>query len=153
MKLNVILLCSIGAGRTQLARSLLDALPKQFMTIREPEEEATEFQDYSQFFLIWDTLNMIAETAAAEPTLSRESKAAWLKGYKVPPSPLFSSCASFMLKRSTSCSSEIEYARSGAGTTHHAVDHRLVAFGTGRRCGGFWQYANLLSPYLTLFWF
>lgn len=53
------------------------------MTISEPEEVATEYQDYSQFFLIWDTLDRIAETAAAEPTLSRESKAAWLKSYKV----------------------------------------------------------------------
>lgn len=53
------------------------------MTISEPEEVATEYQDYSQFFLIWDTLDRIAETAAAEPTLSRESKAAWLNSYKV----------------------------------------------------------------------
>lgn len=83
VQLNVTLLCSTGAGRTKLARHTLDSLPQEFMTISEPEEVATEYQDYSQFFLIWDTLDRIAETAAAEPTLSRESKAAWLKGYKV----------------------------------------------------------------------
>lgn len=83
VRLNMTLLCSPGAGRTKLARHTLDSLPQEFMTISEPEEVATEYQDYSQFFLIWDTLDRIAETAAAEPTLSRESKAAWLKGYKV----------------------------------------------------------------------
>lgn len=78
-----------GAGRLQIAREVLESLPRDLISLKEPEDVVAEYQDYRQFFTIWDTLDKIVEIQAEEETeMSRDSRVSWLKGYKV----LYPSC-------------------------------------------------------------
>jgi nuclear pore complex protein Nup107 len=73
-----------AAGRIQLAQSLLDLLPSELTSIPEPEENATEYLHYRQFFVIWDTLASVVECQSQNvPALDRERKAVWLNRYRV----------------------------------------------------------------------
>ena len=68
----------------QLARTLLEMLPPELTTIGEPEECATEYLHYRQFFMIWDTLARVVEYQAMDvPGMGREARTAWLADYKV----------------------------------------------------------------------
>lgn len=76
--------CDSAAGRIQLAQSLLELLPSELTSIPEPEENATEYLHYRQFFVIWDTLASVVECQSQNvPGLDRERKAAWLNRYRV----------------------------------------------------------------------
>ena len=63
---------------------LLDMLPAELSSIREPEEFATEHLHYRQFFVVWESLARVVECQALEaPSMTRETRAAWLDDYKV----------------------------------------------------------------------
>jgi len=80
---NVILRYFLAAGRIQLAQSLLELLPLELTSIPEPEEKATEYLHYRQFFIIWNTLENVVECQSQNlPGLDRERKAVWLNRYR-----------------------------------------------------------------------
>ncbi|EKM50986.1 uncharacterized protein PHACADRAFT_177673 [Phanerochaete carnosa HHB-10118-sp] len=80
---NVILRYLLGCGRVQVAKTMLDRLPTELSTIRHPEERATEFLHYRQFFMVWDALERVVETQALEaPQMTRETRAEWLADYR-----------------------------------------------------------------------
>ncbi|KAI0653097.1 nuclear pore protein 84/107 [Cubamyces menziesii] len=80
---NVILRYFLGHGRVQVAKILLDMLPPDLGTLRDPEEEATEYMHYRQFFGVWDALARVVECEALEqPQMNKETRAAWLDDYK-----------------------------------------------------------------------
>ncbi|KAJ7184429.1 nuclear pore protein 84/107 [Mycena filopes] len=80
---NVILRYFLGSGRVQVAQRLLVMLPLELASISEPEERATEYLHYRQFFLIWDTLERVVECQALEtPQMNRNTRAAWLEDYR-----------------------------------------------------------------------
>ncbi|KAI6008910.1 nuclear pore protein 84/107 [Pisolithus orientalis] len=68
-QVTVILRYFLGTRRVNLARKLLDRLPPEIAAISEPEDRATEYLHYRQFFNIWELLD-------------RDAKAEWLKDYK-----------------------------------------------------------------------
>ncbi|KZP13590.1 hypothetical protein FIBSPDRAFT_797582 [Athelia psychrophila] len=79
---NVILRYFLGSGRIQVAQLLLQMLPLELASISEPEETATEYLHYRQFFNIWETLARVVECQALEvQVMSKDTKAAWLKDY------------------------------------------------------------------------
>lgn len=74
----------VGSGRVQVAQRLLVMLPLELASISEPEERATEYLHYRQFFIIWDTLERVVECQALEtPQMNRNTRAAWLEDYRV----------------------------------------------------------------------
>ncbi|KAG6856667.1 hypothetical protein H0H87_002044 [Tephrocybe sp. NHM501043] len=80
---NVILRYFLGSGRLTLAKELLDMLPPQLAMIGEPEEMATEYLHYRQFFVIWDTLERVLEAQAIEVArMNRERRLTWLNDYR-----------------------------------------------------------------------
>ncbi|KAI0350765.1 hypothetical protein OH77DRAFT_1412455 [Trametes cingulata] len=80
---NVILRYFLGHGRVQVAKTVLEMLPPELGTLREPEEEATEYMHYRQFFGVWEALARVAECEALEqPQMNKETRAAWLSDYK-----------------------------------------------------------------------
>ncbi|RDB21680.1 hypothetical protein Hypma_011219 [Hypsizygus marmoreus] len=80
---NVILRYFLGAGRVHLAQTLLGMLPSELAAIGEPEERATEYLHYRQFFIIWETLARIVECQALEIAhMNRETRLAWLNDYR-----------------------------------------------------------------------
>jgi len=80
---NVILRYFLAAGRIQLAQSLLELFPNELTSFPEPEEKATEYLHYRQFFVIWDTLASVVECQSQNvPGLDRERKVVWLKKYR-----------------------------------------------------------------------
>ncbi|KAK7023754.1 nuclear pore complex protein [Favolaschia claudopus] len=80
---NVILRYFLGSGRVQVAQKLLVMLPLELASISEPEERATEYMHYRQFFIIWDTLDRVVECQALEtPQMNRNTRAAWLEDYQ-----------------------------------------------------------------------
>lgn len=77
-------------GRVQVAQLLLGMLPAELASIGEPEERATEYLHYRQFFTIWEALERVVECRAMEvPQMSRETRAAWVKDYSVGVSAFF----------------------------------------------------------------
>ncbi|KAF7298503.1 Nuclear pore complex protein [Mycena kentingensis (nom. inval.)] len=79
---NVILRYFLASGRVQLAQKLLVMLPIELASISEPEERATEYLHYRQFFVIWETLERVVECQALEtPQMNRNTRAAWLQDY------------------------------------------------------------------------
>ncbi|KAF9530797.1 nuclear pore complex protein [Crepidotus variabilis] len=86
---TVILRYFLGAGRVQVAQSLLPLLPVELSSISDPEEIATEYLHYRQFFVIWETIEKVVECQSEESTFmaqgtgaTREAKAAWLAEYR-----------------------------------------------------------------------
>ncbi|KAH9475030.1 Nucleoporin nup107 [Psilocybe cubensis] len=75
-------------GRTHPAQKLLLLLPEELAAIAEPEEMATEYMHYRQFFGIWDVFKQIVECQAMENSIthgrgaSREEKARWIAEYR-----------------------------------------------------------------------
>ncbi|THU96793.1 hypothetical protein K435DRAFT_754578 [Dendrothele bispora CBS 962.96] len=81
---NHILRYFLASGRIQLGQKALSMLPPELSSISEPEEQATEFLHYRQFFTIWETLERITECQALEvPNMNRETRTAWLADYKL----------------------------------------------------------------------
>ncbi|KAI0723479.1 nuclear pore protein 84/107 [Earliella scabrosa] len=80
---NVILRYFLGRGRIQLAKGLLDMLPPELGSLQDPEDEATEYMHYRQFFGVWETLARVVECAALEqPQMNKDTRAAWLADYR-----------------------------------------------------------------------
>ncbi|CAA7264467.1 unnamed protein product [Cyclocybe aegerita] len=83
---TVILRYFLGAGRVQNAQSLLALLPNELASIAEPEEIATEYLHYRQFFVIWDTLARVVDCQSQESSYaqssSRDARNAWLGEYR-----------------------------------------------------------------------
>lgn len=80
---NVILRYFLASGRIQLAKRLLETAPPDLAVISEPEDRATEYLHYRQFFVIWETLEKISnyQTAFA-PGLTGDEKATWFAEYQ-----------------------------------------------------------------------
>jgi hypothetical protein len=55
-----------ASGRIKLAQSVLELLPAQLAGISEPEERATEYLHYRQFFVVWDSLERVVAFQALE---------------------------------------------------------------------------------------
>ena len=82
-----------GRGRIQLSKTLLDMLPPELGSLTEPEDQATEFMHYRQFFNVWELLARVVETQALEqPQMNKETRLAWLNDYKVRKFPFKSGC-------------------------------------------------------------
>ena len=68
-------------------------LPPELGSLQDPEDEATEYMHYRQFFGVWETLARVVECAALEqPQMNKESRASWLADYRVrrpPPLSVF----------------------------------------------------------------
>ncbi|KAF8553085.1 hypothetical protein OG21DRAFT_1589517 [Imleria badia] len=80
---TVILRYFLGSGRVALARGLLDMLPRELASIDEPEERATEYLHYRQFFNVWGLLDRVVECQSLEASLmNKDTRIAWLKDYK-----------------------------------------------------------------------
>ncbi|KNZ76179.1 Nuclear pore complex protein [Termitomyces sp. J132] len=80
---NVIMRYFLASGRVTLARQLLDMLPPELAAIGEPEEMATEYLHYRQFFVIWETLDKVVESQALEVArMNRDTRLAWLDDYR-----------------------------------------------------------------------
>lgn len=74
----------LASGRVQLAQQLLNMLPAELASVGEPEDQATEYLHYRQFFSIWATLERIVECQALEvSTMNRDTRNTWLQDYKV----------------------------------------------------------------------
>ncbi|KAG6852732.1 hypothetical protein C0991_009470 [Blastosporella zonata] len=71
---NVILRYFLGSGRLALAKQLLDILPPELARVGDPEEMATEYLHYRQFFVIWETLESVIETQAMEMACNRRKR-------------------------------------------------------------------------------
>ncbi|KAG1772965.1 nuclear pore protein 84/107 [Suillus placidus] len=76
---TVILRYFLGAGRVSLAKNLVEMLPRELASIDQPEEPATEYLHYRQFFTIWDSLDRVVECQSLEVSImNRDTRAAWL---------------------------------------------------------------------------
>ena len=77
-------ICNSAAGHIQLAQSLLELFPIELGSIPEPEEKATEYLHYRQFFTVWEVLESVVECQSQDvPGLDREKKTVWLNRYRV----------------------------------------------------------------------
>ena len=73
-----------GTGRVQAAQTLLDVLPPELAGISEPEERATEYLHYRQFFVIWETVERVVDCQSQHvPGMNKDAKATWLDDYRV----------------------------------------------------------------------
>ncbi|TEB19903.1 hypothetical protein FA13DRAFT_1820574 [Coprinellus micaceus] len=82
---NVILRYFLAVGKVQAALSLLEMLPAGLADISLPEERATEYLHYRQFFVIWETLERVVEhqgQAVDVARMGKEEKAQWLGRYR-----------------------------------------------------------------------
>lgn len=80
---NVILRYFLGSGKIHLAETLLDMLPPELTAFSEPEDQATEFLHYRQFFSIWQILRRVVDFQALEvSSMSQENKISWLSDYR-----------------------------------------------------------------------
>ncbi|KAG5640987.1 hypothetical protein DXG03_006451, partial [Asterophora parasitica] len=80
---NVILRYFLGAGRVSIAQTLLGVLPAELSVIGVPEERATEYMHYRQFFVIWETLERVVECQALQiAQMSRDTRLAWSNDYR-----------------------------------------------------------------------
>ena len=96
-----------ASGLIKLAQSVLEMLPAEPAGISEPEERATEYLHYRQFFIVWESLERVVAFQALEVDInvsqigtlyfplcllilnpfqdsigaSRETRAAWLSDY------------------------------------------------------------------------
>ncbi|KAG2002400.1 nuclear pore complex protein [Coprinopsis cinerea AmutBmut pab1-1] len=80
---NVILRYLLGMGRVQVAQSLLDLLPAELADISEPEDRATEYLHYRQFFVIWESVGRVVECQSRDlPGMSKDAKGVWVNEYR-----------------------------------------------------------------------
>ena len=83
----------------QLAQTLSGMLPPELAALGVPEERATEYLHYRQFFMIWETLGRVVEAQAGEISgtgTGREARAGWLADYRVSYQPLCSLLSSML---------------------------------------------------------
>ncbi|EIN06492.1 nuclear pore protein 84/107 [Punctularia strigosozonata HHB-11173 SS5] len=80
---NVILRYFLAAGKIQIARVLLTALPAELASIREPEECTDEYYCYRQLFSVWQASEKVADFEASDPRqMSRDLRTTWMSDYK-----------------------------------------------------------------------
>ncbi|KAF9448694.1 hypothetical protein P691DRAFT_800405 [Macrolepiota fuliginosa MF-IS2] len=80
---NVILRYFLASGRVQLAQRLLEMVPPELASISEPEDRATEYLHYRQFFLIWEALEKVVECQSVHvPGVTKEENTTWLTEYR-----------------------------------------------------------------------
>ncbi|EKM74849.1 hypothetical protein AGABI1DRAFT_80653 [Agaricus bisporus var. burnettii JB137-S8] len=81
---NVILRYFLASGRVHLAQKLLEMVPSDLAVMSEPEDRATEYLHYRQFFVIWEILEKVVECEAMNVPggLSNEEYATWLNQYR-----------------------------------------------------------------------
>lgn len=79
--------CSLSltaSGKIHVAKVLLGMLPRELASMQDPEERATEYLHYRQFFIAWDALMRVAECRTLEnPQMAKDTRLAWLEDYKV----------------------------------------------------------------------
>ena len=67
-----------------MAQFLLEMLPLELASISEPEDHATEYLHYRQFFSIWETLTRIVECQSLEVQhMNKDTRSVWVKDYMV----------------------------------------------------------------------
>lgn len=67
-----------------MAKLVLNLLPPELASIREPEERAIEYLHYRQFFIVWEALDRVIQCQALEgPQMTIDTRAAWLSDFKV----------------------------------------------------------------------
>ncbi|KAG6332899.1 hypothetical protein ID866_6186, partial [Astraeus odoratus] len=76
---TVIMRYFLGSGRVNLARKLLDMLPHELASIDEPEDRATEYLHYRQFFNIWELLDRVVQChSSGVSQMSKDARTTWL---------------------------------------------------------------------------
>jgi len=59
-------------------------LPRELAAIDEPEDRATEYLHYRQFFNIWELFDRVVQCQSLQLSLmNKDTRAAWLSDYKV----------------------------------------------------------------------
>lgn len=58
-------------------------LPAALSSIAEPEEHATEYMHYRQFFMVWDVLERVVDVGMTEEPRTRDEREGWEAEYKV----------------------------------------------------------------------
>ncbi|EPQ52913.1 hypothetical protein GLOTRDRAFT_78934 [Gloeophyllum trabeum ATCC 11539] len=80
---NVILRYFIGAGRVHVAKHVLDRLPDELASIGVPEDRATEFLHYGQFFIVQEAFDRVVALQALEyQPMHREAHIKWSETYR-----------------------------------------------------------------------
>lgn len=78
------ILAPAGSARIQLAKRLLEMIPPDLAVISEPEDLATEYLHFRQFFLVWETLEKIYESQSTwERGLTAGERPTWVAEYRV----------------------------------------------------------------------
>lgn len=74
-----------ASGHINIAKLLLEVLPPELASIGDPEETATEYMHYRQFFSIWELFDRVQEVEAAEIQggMTKDTRIAWLNDYSV----------------------------------------------------------------------
>jgi len=80
---NVILRYFLASGKVHIAKIVQGMLPNELAAIRDPEELATEYLHYRQFFTAWDAMQRVVECRVLEnPQMAKDTRRAWLEDYK-----------------------------------------------------------------------
>jgi nuclear pore complex protein Nup107 len=59
-------------------------LPPELAAISDPEERATEYLHYRQFFKIWETIDQVVECQSLDvPGMSGDDRRVWIRDYEV----------------------------------------------------------------------
>lgn len=59
-------------------------LPRELASINEPEDRATEYLHYRQFFNIWELLDRVVQCQSLQLSLmNKDTRTAWLSDYGV----------------------------------------------------------------------
>jgi nuclear pore complex protein Nup107 len=77
-----------ASGRVRLAQRLLEMVPSDLASISEPEDRATEYLHYRQFFVIWEILEDVVECQAVGGAgggfgMGKEEYGNWVNRYRV----------------------------------------------------------------------
>ena len=84
---DVILRHLLSRGRVKLAQGFVDSLPAALANVGEPEDDATEYLHYRQFFVVWEGLERVVECEGRGATFglgigNGQGKKEWLVEYK-----------------------------------------------------------------------
>ena len=81
---NLIIRYFLATGNAYVAKGTLDVLPEELASISEPEDIATEYMHYRQFFYVWELFERIVDVNEVNTALelTKDFKVAWLEEYK-----------------------------------------------------------------------
>ncbi|KAF9244485.1 107-domain-containing protein [Melanogaster broomeanus] len=115
---NTALEQATSSGRVALARNLLGMLPIELASIDEPEDLATEYLHYRQFFNTWELLDRVVACQSLEVSLmNKDMRMAWLNDYK----GLIDQTYEFILKLLTSDWMLPEQSSAGVDRRHREI--------------------------------